>query len=131
MPIAIEVCQQHLAATKTAAPLRTTIADNHRFLAWCRTAHGTKEIPLNTGTVGRIEISLASCDVSRGLLINFEAQLYEDQLCALPFGCHRRHRRPNPELARLIAHSSYDAAPFGSAHRDRLALQFRVVPLLH
>src|SRR4029453_19209409 len=57
-------------------------------------------------------------DLSRDLLVDLEAWLHKDQVRALAPGSYRRHRRPNPERARLIARSRNDAALPGPANGD-------------
>jgi hypothetical protein len=48
----------------------------------------------------------------------------------LPLGGDRGHRRPHPELARLVARSGDDPALPGPAHGDWFAAQVGIVPLL-
>ena len=63
-------------------------------------------------------------------LVDLEARLHEDQVRTLPLRGHRRHGRPDAELAGFVARRRHDAPLAGSADGDRLAAEIRIVPLL-
>ena len=69
-------------------------------------------------------------DLLRDRLVDLEARLHEDQVRTLPLGRHRRHRRPDAELAGFVARRRDNATLAGSADGDRLAAELRIVPLL-
>ena len=70
-------------------------------------------------------------DLQRHLLVDVEPRLHEDQVGAFSARRHRRHRRADTELARLIAGRGHHAACPRAADRNRLAAQLRIVALLH
>src|SRR5699024_9437489 len=78
--------------------------------------------------VGIVEEDRA--DVLADGAVDVEARLHENEIGTHALGRGRRHRRSDAERARFVAGGG-DDTPMAAAYCDRLALEARIVSLLH